>query len=369
MNRRNSFFLRATVHTSLRLRGSSLKTVSEWKPLYPDTTILLTDQKIMSDDDDSMPNNGALLDDEEDDDDDNDDDNPLSSLPSYVIPRVAKLQELDETREKIMEEYLAERAALEKKYSARLQPLFDTRAQIICGDQDDAIAKEEANKPKNEDEKKEDDSAAMQESDEVIKGVPQFWICAMTQLETIGEMITEEDVDCLEHLKNITCTDNDDGKGFTLRFHFGPNEYFHDTVLTKKYEVPNLLTSDEPILKAVEGCKIQWKPDKSLTFKTIKKKQRGKGKNAGQVRTVTKTEKKESFFQWFDPPKMPSMDDMDEEEAEQLEELFDSDYEVAQAFRSQLIPRAVLWFTGEVRSAKLYLCLWISSLVSIAGVF
>ena len=176
----------------------------------------------------------------------------------------------------------------------------------------------------------------------------------MTQMETVGELITEEDVDCLEHLKDITCADDDDGKGFTLRFIFGPNDYFHDTVLTKRYEVPNLLTSDEPILKQVEGCKIQWKaPDKSLTSRTIKKKQRGKGKNAGQVRTVTKTEKKESFFQWFDPPKMPSMDDMDEDEAEQLEEVFDSDYEVAQAFRTQIIPRAVLWFTGEVSIAVL----------------
>lgn len=306
----------------------------------------------MSDDEDEPRNNGALLDEETDEEEDDQDNNPLNNLPGYVVPRVAKLQDLDEQREKIMEKYLEERAALEKKYAARLRPLYDTRASIVRGDKDEEIEKEEASKP--EDEKKEDENPSSSvETGEKIKGVPQFWICTMTQMETVGDLITEEDVDCLEHLQDVTCSDDDDGKGFTLRFTFGPNEYFHDAVLTKRYEVPNLLTSDEPILKQVEGCKIQWKEDKSLTFRTVKKKQRGKGKNAGQVRTVSKTEKKESFFQWFDPPKLPDMENMDEEEAEQLEEVFDSDYEVAQAFRTQIIPRAVLWFTGEVRTSKI----------------
>lgn len=303
----------------------------------------------MSDDDEDIPRNNqggaALLDEDDDDGESEEDDSPMSQLPSYVIPRVAKLQDLDEQREKVMEEYLAERAALEKKYATRLTPLYDKRRQIINGEMDKGIEEEEEENSKHKDETTSEEPP----SGEIVKGVPQFWICTMTQMETVGELITEEDVDCLEHLQDITCSDDEDGRGFTLRFVFGPNEYFHDAVLTKRYEVPNLLTSDEPILKQVVGCKIQWKEDKSLTFRRVKKKQRGKGKNAGQVRTVTKTEKKESFFQWFDPPKMPSMDDMDEEEAEELEEIFDSDYEVAQAFRTQVIPRAVLWFTGEVR--------------------
>lgn len=310
----------------------------------------------MSDDEHVPRNDGALLDDEEDEDEE--DDNPMSQLPSYVIPRVAKLQDLDEQREKVMEEYLAERAALEKKYSTRLTPLYNKRASIIRGDMDKEIEEEEeeASKLKNETSQEEPPSG------EIVKGVPQFWICTMSQMETISDLISEEDVDCLEHLQDITCADDDDGRGFTLRFVFGPNDYFHDTVLTKKYDVPNLLTSDEPILKHVVGCKIQWKEGKSLTSRKIKKKQRGKGKNAGQVRTVTKTEKTDSFFNWFDPPKMPSMDDMDEEEAEQLEAIFDTDYEVAQAFRTQVIPRAVLWFTGEVR-LKLDKCTLLPSAV------
>ena len=39
---------------------------------------------------------------------------------------------------------------------------------------------------------------------------------------------------------------------------------------------------------------------------------------------------------------------MNEDTADAIEEAFDSDYDVAQAFRSHIIPKAVLWFTGEV---------------------
>lgn len=152
----------------------------------------------------------------------------------------------------------------------------------------------------------------------------------------------------------MTCKDHDDGMGFTLSFKFAPNDYFSNEVLTKSYDVPNLLLSDEPLLKGVKGTKVEWKSDdRALTYRMVKKKQRGKGKNAGQVRTVTKREELESFFKWFEPPAMPALDTIDEEEAERLEELFDDDYEVAEAFRSHVIPRAVLWFSGEAEEEHL----------------
>jgi nucleosome assembly protein 1-like 1 len=107
------------------------------------------------------------------------------------------------------------------------------------------------------------------------------------------------------------------------------------------------LLADEPILKNVKGCEIQWKPGKSLTFLEVTKQQRGKGKNAGQLRTVTRKERVESFFHFFTPPKMPNLENMDEEEAIRLEAAFNEDYDFAQAFRSHIIPKAVMWFTGD----------------------
>lgn len=45
---------------------------------------------------------------------------------------------------------------------------------------------------------------------------------------------------------------------------------------------------------------------------------------------------------------MPAMAEiMDEEEADAVEEAFDHDYDVAQAFRGCIVPKAILWFTGE----------------------
>lgn len=160
---------------------------------------------------------------------------------------------------------------------------------------------------------------------------------------------TTADVDCLEHLTDVTCTDFPDGLGFELNFHFSTNDFFHNTILTKRYEVPNLLTEDEPILKNVTGTDIKWKKDRSLTYREVTKKQRKKGgPKAGQVRSITKRERTESFFHFFTPMKMPALsDDIDEDEADAVEEAFDHDYDVAQAFRSHLIRKAVLWFTGE----------------------
>lgn len=290
------------------------------------------DDEVIDDADDDNNNIDEDLDDDEDDDDM--EDNPLAHLPKYVLERVEKLQVLHKEHEDIEQRYLQERAALEKKFEALMKPLYDNRASIIRGDMDKEISEKAG-------------EMDVGDTNDRVAGIPQFWACAMTQMDTVGEIITEQDVDCLEHLQNIVCEDREDGMGFTLKFYFGPNDYFTNNVLTKVYEVPNMLLSDEPILKNVVGTTIDWKPDRDLTHITIKKKQRGKGKNAGQVRTVTKKEEKESFFHWFSPPKMPSMETMDEEEAERLEELFENDYDVAQAFRGHVIPKAVKWFSGE----------------------
>lgn len=48
------------------------------------------------------------------------------------------------------------------------------------------------------------------------------------------------------------------------------------------------------------SCQIDWKKGKNVTLKTIKKKQKHKGR--GTVRTVTKTVSNDSFFNFFSPP-------------------------------------------------------------------
>ena len=267
-----------------------------------------------------------------DEDDDFDEEDIMDTLPPVMKMRVNKLNELQEQKNLIMGDYVKERAILEAKYAKLSEPLYEARKDIIVGVKDHELQ-----------------LAQSDEESSAIIGIPQFWVVAIGHLEVVGELVTEADVDCLEYLRDIKCEDFEDGMGFTLKFFFAPNDYFTNEVLEKKYTIPNLLMDDEPVLQEVLGCDIDWKDGRNLCYKKVQKKQRSKrGANAGQIRTVTKQERLESFFNFFTPPKLPKMEDMDEEEADALEEAFDHDYDVAQSFRSHIIPNAVNWFTGEV---------------------
>jgi nucleosome assembly protein 1-like 1 len=252
-------------------------------------------------------------------------------IDELITRRVERLQDLDKKRESYLENYLKERAALEAKFSSIYSKLYEERARIVKGK-----------------------DATSGDNEASINGIPHFWVSTLSNMETVGQTITEEDVDCLDGLQDITCQDDPDGKGFTLQFFFAANNpYFENRVLTKRYQVPNLLLGDEPLLKKVEGCEINWKAGKDLTQQVVTKKQRGKGKQSGQLRTVSRTEKKDSFFSWFNPLTMPPLEEMNEEVAAQLEASFELDYEVAQALRTQIIPKAVQWFTGDTEQAEL----------------
>ena len=60
---------------------------------------------------------------------------------------------------------------------------------------------------------------------------------------------------------------------------------------------------------------------------------------------MKKTVPKESFFNFFDPPKTPQGED--EEVAEDVEERLELDYQLGEDIKEKLIPRAIDWFTGE----------------------
>lgn len=269
---------------------------------------------------------------EEEDDDDNDD--FMAELPQRVRHRVEKMKELNNLRDEIMEDYLKERAALEKKYSDLCKPLYAERAEIIVGKKDQEIADVIQSKKADSTSDGDDDDVG-EEDDENLVGVPEFWSCCIHNIEAVSELVTERDNDCLLYLKNVICEDFDDGKGFELQFYFRDNPYFTNECLVKRCklllyvinidhlyhsfmssnycqiiqylrlyhtadEIPNLLLDDEPILKNVTGCEIKWKPGQCLTHREVTKKQRSKsGKRAGQIRTVTKKERTDSFFHFF----------------------------------------------------------------------
>ncbi|VDN30339.1 unnamed protein product [Gongylonema pulchrum] len=140
-------------------------------------------------------------------------------------------------------------------------------------------------------------------------------------------------------------------QSYTLVFHFGPNEYFTQTELKKWYELQvhpkpdEIFDYDGPLVINTKGTQIDWKDGKNVTKKVIKKKQR-RG-TSGASRFVTKVIKVDSFFNFFDPPKVKDKNEINEDDDTADQELLQADFEIGQLFRDQIVPRAVLFYTGE----------------------
>jgi len=181
-------------------------------------------------------------------------------------------------------------------------------------------------------------------------GIPNFWYQCLNNSQA-SDMIQECDVPILKCLKDLTveihATPNSP-QGFTLLFHFDENPYFKNTVLSKYYQLEigssasdNPFEYDGPTIVKCQGTTIEWKEGKNVTEKVIKKKQK-KGPHAG--RFVTKTVTSDSFFNFFNPSETEiTGEDMDSELAETVQ----NDFELGQLIRDQIIPHAVLYFTGE----------------------
>jgi len=289
----------------------------------------------------------------------------IDSLPGPVKKRLKALKKIQLETTKLEAKFYEEVHQLECKYHQLYTPLYEKRAQITKGDYepnedecdwpsddeesdlaDDVKDKVKVNE-EGEKEKKENGVA------EDAKGVPEFWLTIFKNIEMIQDMIQDHDEPALEALNDVKVTFSD-GKGdapmgFKLHFLFGPNDYFTDTELIKEYEMkctPNEqdpFSFDGPEIFKCKGCPIHWKPNKNLTVKTVKKKQKHKSK--GNVRTITKQVKNDSFFNFFDPPTIP--DDPEAEVDADTQELLTSDFEIGHYIRERVVPRAVLFFTGE----------------------
>ena len=150
-----------------------------------------------------------------------------------------------------MEKYLEERAALETKYSDLCKPLYEERGNDVAGRLDDNIKRihNEGGGEKEEERLKGDDgngNGGVEEGEERegaapledaskdneiygtiayrqstttnakvdskddddregrTVGIPQFWVCVMGHMEAVAELIIERDIDCVEHLADVT---------------------------------------------------------------------------------------------------------------------------------------------------------------------
>merc|ERR1719320_1696846 len=288
----------------------------------------------------------------------------IQSLPAPVKRRLKALKKIQLETTKIEAKFYEEVHALECKYHQMYMPLYEKRAQITKGDYEPKD--EECDWPSDDEEsdlaedvkdkvKVDEDKKDEEEKDKApAKGVPEFWLTIFKNIEMMQDMIQEHDEPALETLNDVKVTFSEGSSaespmGFKLHFMFGPNDYFTDTELTKEYEMKcapseqDPFSFDGPEIFRCKGCPIHWKPNKNLTVKTVKKKQKHKSK--GNVRTITKQVKNDSFFNFFDPPAIP--DDPEAEVDADTQELLTSDFEIGHYIRERVVPRAVLFFTGE----------------------
>ncbi|ESL07458.1 nucleosome assembly protein-like protein [Trypanosoma rangeli SC58] len=199
-------------------------------------------------------------------------------------------------------------------------------------------------------------------------GIPDFWLTALCNAEAIESMITERDRHALSFLQDITTEyiEDDPQKGFRLNFHFAPNEYFSNAVLSKTYRLTFDEDSGELEVDSMKATPVEWKSaEKNLTVILKKKKQRHK--TSKSIRVVTREEKCPSFFTFFTDP-LGDDDDEEEEEAshsgeagkkKHKEEEDDDDddeeeeaeaelhIEVGHLLMEEIVPKAAMFYTGK----------------------
>ncbi|NXH18533.1 NP1L1 protein, partial [Bucco capensis] len=258
----------------------------------------------------------------------------IESLPKVVKRRVNALKNLQVQCAQIEAKFYEEVHELERKYAALYQPLFDKRSEIInaiyepteeeCewkADVEEEISEEMKEKAKLEEEKKDEEKKDP-------KGIPEFWLTVFKNVDLLSDVVQV-------------------GGGLRLF----KVVLVHNLSVLKKGEETLLLDTCNKwnsiklqlvcYFSFLYSCQIDWKKGKNVTLKTIKKKQKHKGR--GTVRTVTKTVSNDSFFNFFSPPEVPESGDLDDD----AEATLASDFEIGHFLRERIVPRSVLYFTGE----------------------
>ncbi|KAJ3122756.1 hypothetical protein HK100_011855, partial [Physocladia obscura] len=283
----------------------------------------------------------------------------IADLPADVKRRLNALKNIQDKHSELESKFREEVLALEKKYLTKHQPLYDQRAKIVTGEVEPAD-KDCEREPDSDDEGEEVASmdiffelifihysyqAPKPASSTKTKGVPEFWLTALKTNGPISEFITERDEEALKSLINIKYSFLADNPGFKLEFFFDDNEFFTNKKLEKTYFLINSPDTayGDVVYDHAEGTKIEWKEDKDLSVTVEVKTQRHKTTN--KTRTIKKTVPSETFFSFFNPPKLPKEEDEDAEEG--IDEKLEQDYEIGEIIKDKIIPHAVDWFTGK----------------------
>lgn len=223
---------------------------------------------------------------------------------------------------------------LRRDFQARQTPLIEQRDQVLWNGKD---------------------------TEDPLTGTPAlkgFWVTALLNHPAFEDDIESHDIPVLEYLRTIEAEDVDSeetDKGFRLIFHFAENPYFTNSTLTQEYHLdePNRYNGDIAV-KELKGCQIHWKAGQDVTM--------GRSAKGGKKKKSGREVPQKSFFRDHfralkagdDLPEdvdtqqlCMQLGDDDMEEEELVEALLDNAHDAAIALRTQIIPFAVRWYTGE----------------------
>lgn len=263
----------------------------------------------------------------------------IMALPEPERLRVAVLYQLFQTKLKLDEETDKKTDVIEEKYENLEKPLMERQLAIIAG-QAVANVEEMDLLPKLLKEGEADKTDELKANIEAnTKPIADYWLKAFKNQEILQASIEEKDESVLKHLTKVTFAK--DGDDRTFYFHFSPNDYFKNEVLTKKIY---MISEEEP--SHSEGTEIEWCDGKDLTKKVTKKKQ--KNKKTGQQRVVERVEKDKSFFNFFasQDVRESHLDELEDEEAQEIEDQMQEDLDVGYALENEIVPFSLEYFLG-----------------------
>ena len=262
----------------------------------------------------------------------------VSNLPEVAQNRIKAMKNLQIEFLKLEAKFFEEVYQLECRYQELYQPLVDKRKAIINGDYEPTEEECKFELPEDDEDEEMTEKVKKMSLDwkktleknklpEDVKGLPDFWLTVFKNTEILSDMIQPHDEPVLKKLKEINIVYNKEPMSYILEFHFAPNEYFKDEVLTKQYFLRCKIEGEEPFafegpeIYKCTGCVINWHPGKNITVKTVKKMQ--KHKSRGALRTVTKQIPNDSFFNFFNPPEVPEDESKLDEDSQAVSYLFE----------------------------------------------
>lgn len=225
---------------------------------------------------------------------------------------------------------------LERNFQGKHDLVFKKRSDIINGSYEPS---DEECKLSDMDLDKNVPAEGQQEPPQ---GIPNFWLAVLKNVGEISSMIQEHDEEVLKYLTDIKAFSMAaPNLSFQLEFHFAPNPFFQNSVLTKTYLMKCTPDEDDPfgfegpeIYKSI-GCEIMWNPGKKVTDMSLNK----------DDTDPTRIFKADSLFNFFSPPELPITESL---ENEKIEAYLENDFEVGHYLKERVVPRAVLYYLGEI---------------------